>query len=247
MIDFHCHSPREGDRLNSDGEMSCVISRGVHENDRCRQFAKRYGLFPALFAQPGTSSWKQVCESVSKGEALAYLHPYRVPLENRSHYLTLLHETRRAQMPLVIHLSRHGLEQMPAEDAQSWIEYIRAETENVPLIISHAGGENCRVAIRASSQWPNIFFDLSRWEDTARRSEFKSDLELLRALRQVVTPSRLLFGSDCVWPRGEVVWKRLLQALRAIGDSIEVGEMLDNNARNVLAQVAQLGAAMPLR
>lgn len=232
MIDVHCHIGAMRDTGPHTPGGACVISRGTQDNSRCIEFARTRGLICALFAQPATHSWAEVCSRVWRREALAYFHPDRIRFTDRRQLEPVLHASRHARVPLIVHVSRHDRGLVPPAQAASWLDYLIEAADGVPLIVSHAGGENCREVLQRARVLPNILLDLSLWEQTAVRAGCSGGQEMLRIFADNVAPTQFLFGSDRGWPAPDEVGARVVAALQpTLGDA---ARLLDSNARRIL-------------
>jgi hypothetical protein len=238
LIDVHCHIGAMRDIGPRRPGCACVISRGPQDNARCIDFARTRGLVCALFAQPATPSWAEVCGRVRRREALAYVHPDRIRFADRRQLEPVLRASRNARVPLIVHVSRHDRERVPPAQAASWLDYLIEAADGIPLIVSHAGGENCREVLRRARVLPNILLDLSLWEQTAVRAGCSGGDEMLRILADSIAPTQYLFGSDKGWPAPDEVGARVVAALQpTLGDA---ATLLNGNARRVLGNCSSL-------
>ena len=237
MIDMHCHAGVGHDLSSREPKHACIISRHPDENYRCFAFTRMHGLTCALFADPQHTSWVDVCQWVARGEAIGYYHPEKMVFSDRHSLKPLLRASRIAGTPLVIHVSKHDCERWSAFDAARWLDYFCEVAGNVPIIVSHAGGENFREVLARVLAVPNLLLDLSCWEESAERAGFPAGADLLHVIAENVSPEQLLFGSDERWPTGDKAAQKLLGVLSPILRSHDIPTLLDANAMRVMVAV----------
>lgn len=234
MIDVHCHRSVRPESTRAPTGEGCIVSRRVEENTRCLEFARARGLACALFADPNEPGFDEVCAQVERGAAHAYIHPTTMEFADRFRLDPVLAAARVANLPLVVHISRHDRGRMPSASATSWMDYLLAACENLPIVVSHAGGENCPAILPHLRTHPNLFLDLSLWEQTAQRCGYAAGGDVLRLLVDHATPDQFLFGSDRPWPATDAVGAHLVSSLQPLLGDVDVEALLDRNARRAL-------------
>ena len=234
MFDIHRHlAPREmgGIRVRQN---VCVISRNSEENLDCFAAARTHGVPCALFAAPDASDWANVCDLVSRRQVLAYWHCELLALSKCHLVAPLLNACQSAGLPLIVHLSRHDEVRYACDEAGGWLYYLRDQWPEVPLIVSHLGGENALEVFRTMKSDPRILVDLSCWQETAKRAGFGSSSELLDELVSTAHITQLLFGSDSGWPGGDSCNSDLIPILCKRILNFDVPQHLEANAVRVL-------------
>lgn len=229
LADDHVQAPHYAVRPKG-----CVISRSPCQNHACLDFASMTGVACAVFAHPSTDTWPEILKLVAKKRALSYQHLEITGFADMREFDPLLNLSETVDMPVILHISHHGTQRLKSRDAEACLDHVVQRYPRLTIIISHLGGENCECAVRYAIAHGNIFLDTSCMTETTLRLGFSSPAETLRFVSETLSPTRLLYGSDLIWPESRHS-KEELKILGHIFSKNDTKQILHKNASAILS------------
>ncbi len=233
IFDMHFHLQR-APASNGPVPAGCVVSRRVGDNLACLEFAARNGIICALYDDARAGEHQTLLTAISARSAMAYKH---VELFGRSALLEgndVLKASNDASMPVLLHLSRHDGERYACSEVRWCLDYLANTFPDLKLIVSHCGGENATEVLEWGKRHDQIYLDTSRLHETATRAQLGSAHDLLASARDAIPHTRLLYGSDSVWPAGPASSQRELDVIRHVFADDEAQDILANNGPRLL-------------
>jgi len=218
--------------------MGCAISQAPADNSRYLRFSQEWDVACALFTHPRSKDYAHVVRAVSKRKALSYQHFELFSAADLDLLTAALEACDAAEVPAVIHISRHDEHRFPEVEAANVLNRVLGRHPEIQIIISHCGGENVKVALEFAKDCPRVLLDTSRLEETSRRGGFNGAADVLSEIGRSVPSRRLIYGSDAAWP-GESSVHADRQTLARVFTAEEVNAICEKNAAVLLRNLGR--------
>jgi predicted TIM-barrel fold metal-dependent hydrolase len=202
IFDAHLHLSRETRSKHPSARLSggLAISRSAAENQFYVQAARRLGLKCAVFVGGSQRELDRVVRLIHEERACAYDHLELGERFDAGAFDQVCDASVQAGTPLVVHVNGHDHRRTDPGLVDACLGYVAENFPQLKTVVAHAAGENCGIAIHHARLNPNLFLDISRASETARRVGKFSATDLLRGMAEVIPAARFIFGTDQLGP-----------------------------------------------
>jgi predicted TIM-barrel fold metal-dependent hydrolase len=202
IFDAHLHLSREDRSKRPSARLSggLAISRSTDENKYCVEAARQLGLKCAVFVGKAQRELDRVVRLIRKERTCAYDHLELGERFDAVAFDQVCNASVQAGTPLIVHVSHHDRRRTDPRLVNACLGYIAENFPELKTIVAHVASENYEIAMNHAKFNTNLFFDISRANETARRVGKSSATDLLRDMAEVIPAARFIFGTDQLGP-----------------------------------------------